>query len=317
MFLSTSKEKRKNPMEKHIPKFYLFLILACALAGCRLTPPLMQPTQADQIQILTVVSPTSTLIPTPIPSITLTPLVTVEKRPSPTLTPTETPLNTLEPEKANETIKTLLQEPVDCSAPCFWGIVPGQTITEEAGNILKYLGLQTTIIKYQGKDFYNVDYDLDSGLSINVILTIQNDIVETIEINITPEKQNAGVPRDWLVYSPETLIKRYGTPSRVDFVADWGPGPFFAMQIYFDEVDMIVQYTGVNIIPSQQGSSQVCLLTVQFDTVWLWMGENPGNPPGQGVPLEDVTSLTLTEFSQLMLGDPDHACFIFDGNAIK
>jgi hypothetical protein len=103
----------------------------------------------------------------------------------------------------------------------------------------------------------------------------------------------------------------------VDFLADWGPGPFFAMQMYFDEVDLIVQYTGTHIIPSQKGSSQVCPLTAQFDTAWIWMGKQPINPPGQGVPLEDVTSLTLDEFSKLMTGDPNHACFIFDGNAFK
>jgi hypothetical protein len=307
----------KKPMSKHISQFYLFLILAYVLAGCRLAPPSMQPNQIEHIQTLTILSPTSTLIPTPAPSRTMVPLATVEILPSPTLTPTIKPLNTLEHQKANETIKILLQKPVDCSAPCFWGIVPEQTTNEEAKNIFRYLGLQMASKISESEGFSSIHYILESGLSIRVILNIQNNIVENMQIKITPGKLNVGIPIDWLAYSPETLINRYGVPSQVDFIADWGPGPFFAMQMYFDAVNLIIQYAGENIIPSQKGSSQVCPLTAQYSSVWLWMGKNPVNPPGQGIPLENVASLTLDEFSHLMIGDPNLACFIFDGNAIK
>jgi hypothetical protein len=305
-------------MEKH-PKFYLFLILVFALTGCKLVPLSKQPTQVEQIQTPPIISLTSTLTPTPIPSITLAPIVTIEQHASPTLTPTitMTPLNTLEPEKANEMIKTLLREPVDCSAPCFWGIVPGQTTIEEAESIFSHLGLQTEIITYQGKDFYNVAYDLDSGLSIYVNLPIQNEIVENIELKINAEKQNAGISRDWLAYSPETLIERYGIPSRVDIGIDWGPNTLFTMELYFDEVDLIVEYGSTNMPHKQNWTLEVCPLTAQLDGPWLWMGKNPRYPPGRGASLESVTSLTLDEFSKLMTGDPDDACFIVDGDVFK
>jgi hypothetical protein len=278
------------------------------LAGCGPAAPTVQPTKVEQLPTPTVISPTSTFI---------SPTFTLIATPIPSMSITPTPLDTLEPEKANEIIKTLLREPGDCSSPCFWGIVPGQTTVGEAGNILSHLGLQMASTTFEGKDFSAIHYDLDSGLSIEVILTIQNDFVENFRIKINPEKQKVGVAREWLAYSPETLIKRYGMPSRVDFVADWGPGPFFAMQMYFDVADLIVQYAGNEIIPAQKGSSQVCPQTVQFESVWLWMGKNPVYPPGKGVPLEKATSMTMEEFSKLMSGDPNHACFIFYGDVFQ
>jgi hypothetical protein len=311
---------RKSLMRKHLPKFYLFLILALTLAGCGRTAPTMQPTQIEQLLTLTLIPPTATLVPTPIPSITLTPLVIIEQPPSSTLTPTKTmtPLNTLEPDKANEMIKTLLQEPLDCSAPCFWGIVPGQTSNEEAKNIFSHLGLQMASKMYEGKDFSSIHYVLDSGLSNWVTLTIQNNIVENIRIQITPEKRNAVTSRDWLAYSPETLIKRYGTPSRVDIGIDWGPSILFTMTLYFNDIDLIVDYSSTNFsYPNENWKLEVCPLTDQFDSAWLWMGKNPVYPPGQGVPLETVTSMTLDEFSKLMTGDPNNACFIVNGDVFK
>jgi len=220
----------------------------------------------------------------------------------------------MEPERADEKIKTLLQEPVDCPAPCFWGVVPEQTTSVGARNIFSQFGLQTTIITYEGKDYYNVDYDVDTGLSLNVNIPIQNNLVETITVTLVSDLQKAGITREWLAYSPETLIKRYGLPSRVDFAADWGPKSFFSMQMYFDAVGLIVQYAGNDIIPRQKGASQVCPLTAKFDAVRLWMGKNPRHPPGEGISLEKTTSLTMDAFSKLMTGDPNHACFTFDGD---
>jgi hypothetical protein len=161
-----------------------------------------------------------------------------------TLTATLTPPATLEPEQAKETIMTLLQDSVDCKAPCFWGIVPRQTTLGEARNNFTQLGLNLELTRTEGRrKFYAVVHDFDNGLSITVILTIQNDLVENLRTYISPEKLNAVVPRAWSAYSPETLINQYGLPSRVDFYLDWGPRSFFDMVIYFDSVNLIVEYT--------------------------------------------------------------------------
>lgn len=276
--------------------FLLIIICCISITGCtnpNNTPPVTSiPTQTSTPITETPIPPTQTVIST--------------------LTPT--PLNTLEPEQAKETIRTLLQDSVDCDAPCFWGITPGQTTLNEAIDIFTHMGLQVKNTTYQGTNFYGIEYGFDSGLSISVILTIQNEIVENLRIKMLPEKLSAGVTRMWSAYSPETLINRYGSPSKVDFFIDRGPNLLFVMDMYFDSVDLIVEYGITNVTP-YQNSPRICPITAQFDSVRAWLGKDPYTPPSELVPLEKATSLTIDQFTQLMLGDAEKACFTLKGNA--
>lgn len=269
----------------------LFLVIALGISACMPAGSATTPTQSE--------TPVSSSTPIP-PASTSTS--------TPTETATATLPATLEPEQAKENIRTLLQDSVDCEAPCFWRITPGQTTLSEAENIFTHLGLQVESTTFQGKDFYGIEYEFDSGLSISVTLTTQDDFVKNLQVGILPEKSSAGIPRKWSAYSPETLINRYGTSSKVDFSLDKGPNLAFAMDMYFDSVDLIVQYGITNIIP-YQNSPQICPLTAQFDSVRVWMGKDPYAPPFELVPLEKATSMTMEEFSNLMTGDPKKACF--------
>jgi hypothetical protein len=277
----------------------IIMVLVFMLAGCSVISPTVLPTMVKSPTIATIL-----LSQTLTPTATITPI------------PSKTPLNMLEPNEAEEAIRKLLQEPVDCAAPCFWGITPGKTTLEEAGEIFGHLRLPLSVPNtYRGKDHSSTSIKFDSGLELSMYLTIHDKVVENIHIRITPEKQEFGTSREWSAYSPETLIERYGPPTRVDFGVDWGPYVSFAMQIYYDELDLIIQYYGDNIIPGNPEPSLMCPLVVKFDAVWFWLGKNPYYPPGLGVPLDVVTSLTIDEFAQLMIGEPDNACFVFDGNA--
>lgn len=264
----------------------------------------------------TVVTPTVTASPS---STLMTPTATSATKPAPqtpTATLTLTPPIPLSPEEAKATIQALLREPMDCAAPCFWGIVPGQTTFGEARNIFTQLGgIQHSNTAYadpayEGRRLDRMEFDF---LSLLISLTTQNDIVVNLQVKITPEEQKAGIEREWLAYSPEKLIKRYGTPSEVLLKVEWGPRSFFDMVIYYDEFDLIVEYAGHDIIPRKIGSPEVCLLTAQFEMVWLWMGKNPIYPPLPGVSVEKATGMTVEEFSKLMTGDSDKACFIVKG----
>lgn len=256
---------------------------------------------------------TRALSPTAIPS-TSTPTST----PRPTWTSTLTPPVTLAPLKAEETIRALVQEPLDCMAPCFWGITPGLTTLGEAKNVFIHLGMSTQNITYQGKDFYSTDYDFESGLSITITLTVLFDprVVENLRVGIHPEKQKAGVPREWSAYSPETLIKRYGAPTRVRFWTDWGPMPFFDMVMYFEAVDLIVEYSGY-IVAGGIGFPHFCPLTDQFDFIRVWMGSDPQYLPFEGTSLEQATSMTMEEFTELMTGTPSKTCFDLNEEVLR
>lgn len=302
---------------KHIS--FLLLLIATVLSGCvsvNVTPE----------TVLSTPKPV-TLTVKPIPTDTPVLMVTHLRSPtviSPTFTstqiPTLTPLSTLDPKQAEETIRTLLKEPVDCPAPCFWGIVPGRTMISEAIDIITHLGLQVEQTNSrENKDIYTIVYEFDNELSITVILTVQDHIIENLRIKLTPEKSQPGVPREWLAYSPETLIDRYGTPSRVDFIAsrspadDLGPYPWYVMTVYFESADLVIEYGGGQI--SSVGSFRVCPLSDQFNSILIWLGKNPENPPGGGITLGKATSLTLEEFASIMKGDLEDACIELESEA--
>lgn len=273
------------------PTLCLYLLLiATTISGCMPAGSMPTPIQMEaDLPSPTVLLPTSTPIP------------------APTATTTVTPPATLEPEQAKEAIRTLLSEPADCAAPCFWGIAPGQTTLGEAINVFTRLGLHLEHTNTRdNKEFYGVIYAFDNGLSVTPILTIQDYVVENLRIKITPETQKSNISREWSAYSPETLIERYGTPSKVDFFfGGAAPDTSYAMDMYFDSNNFIIEYYSYDVGPDLQ----ICPLIDQMSSVRVWMGENPVNPPPDGVLLEMATSLTMEEFTQLLTGDPNGACF--------
>jgi hypothetical protein len=295
---------RKVSIMKPLSLLSLFLISVFALVGCLPVSPTMQPTLAATVPTIaiTVLTPTGTAS---LPSNT----------PSPTMT--WTPLYTLEPVLVRETLQPLIKEPMNCAVPCFWGIIPGKTSLDEAKTFFSKLGFTP----FEGMDrntpssgmyFYTISYDSGSGYPSSVTLYASNNLVEDIVVNPRIPKPKEGSPREWIAYSPETLIKRYGEPSRVEFyVRSYGlagspPNIAVDMIMYFDTSDLIVHYSGGGMTPHR-----FCPLTAPFDFVRLWMGQNPPDtPPSFGtVSLEKATSLTMEQFTQLMTGDPKKACF--------
>jgi hypothetical protein len=303
---------------KTLSWFSLVLISVIVLAGCAPISPIIRPTQNVQLQsptshlVTDTVPPTSTatLAITKISSPSSTPTLEITETPSPTAT--QTLLATLRLESAKETMQPFSQDPMNCASPCVLGITPRITTINEVRALISPLGFnhrEGTVPK-TGREFYSFAYKTSTGLNSSVILYTSNNFVENIEI--TPEiiRQTDGVPRQWIAYSFETLIKKYGKPSRVEFAFD--PGQYnitINMILYFDPIDLIALYLGYE--PPR--SSQLCPFTFPFSHVRLWMGAGPPNPPTfPTVPLEKATSLTIDQFSQLMLGDPKKACFILN-----
>ena len=184
---------------------------------------------------------------------------------------------------------------------------------EEAANIFTHLGVPVNSTTVEQKIYYGTNYKFESGLSIRVVLPIQDDIVKNVEVSISPEKSQPGIPREWLAYSPETLINRYGIPSKLDFSVDRirdanvPQRTWYHMFMYFEPVDLIAEYAYGEIFPETM--FQVCPLIDQYDLVRVWLGEHPESPPFEHVPLEEATTLTMEAFAELMLGEPEEACF--------
>lgn len=278
----------------------LLCFLIQALSGCSSFDSEIVPTSTEKPW-------TKTSTPTHLISVDL-----------PTLTPLPVIVQpaTLRPDQTNEFIKERLQYPIDCDAPCLWGIVPGKTTINEALNILSQLGLESKRIDYAGLTFHTTESRLDNGLSLTITLTDQDGMVQNLRFDILPEIQKKTV-RQWLAYSPETLTNRYGLPSKVTFALDWGPRSYFEMDIYFDQADLIVEYIGHDVIPRQKAPAKICPLSSQYELVRIWMGKNPYQPPAKGVLLPEATQLTVQEFAKLMSGPAELACFTINDEVFQ
>lgn len=300
---------------------FLPLILVLALTGCVTARPTIQRTQVVLLPSPTLPSATVaiTLTPTltPAPTKTGTPVPTITIRlPTATFspTPTPTPVDTLEPELARATIEPLLREPLNCEVPCFWGIIPGKTSRDEVRTLFGSLGF----ITLEGGNFYSAGYKSDTRNGFSVTFYTAGDIIKNITITPDIIKQKEGSRREWIAYSPETLIKKFGKPARVQFAIDNGPNHVIIMIMYFNDVDLIAAYEGHNMFPSRPHSPLFCPLTASIDFVRLWIGPDPPDPPSYGtVSLEKATSLTIDQFTQLMLGAPQEACFILNGDVFE
>jgi len=164
---------------KLIRYLFLFLILVLVLPGCTLPGATIQPTQDRQFPSPTIVQSISTWSRRPCQLLTRTNTAfapTFTLIPSATITLTPTRMDTLEPAKVDEMITTILRDPGDCLAPCFWGIVPGKTTYDEANNFFYHLGIFPYNSTIDGKDFADYEYQLNNDLSIGVTLTIQNNV---------------------------------------------------------------------------------------------------------------------------------------------
>jgi hypothetical protein len=301
-----------------------FLISAFLLAGCAPSAPTIQPTKGTQIPSPTISLATTTTIPT----WTMTIAITDTETPMPTLTGTltPTPVETMEPTQAMETIQPLLKDPLNCAIPCFWGITPGKTSLDEVRLFFSRLGF----IPFEGTDqntslyFYTISYASTMGHDSSVTFFFSNNQLTNIFVTPYIVKQE-GTPRKWIAYSPETMIKKFGKPSKVFLNIYRGQyrSNTITMLLYFDDVDFITLYQGDNMVPAQPHSPLFCPLTASFDQIRFWMGANPPNPPvidngyditEKYLPLEEVTSLTIDQFTQLMLSDPQQACFTLNGD---
>ncbi len=253
------------------------------------------------------------ITPTKTPTITASPTETL--MPTLIITPSLTPLPTLETTEAMDTIRKLLAYDVDCESPCLWGIIPGRTTLGEAQNIFNRLQHPLERGQMIG-DVYSSIFGFKDGLSLTVILSVDNGYVTRIKLGIgLTNFKGATYPRPWLAYSPETLLNKYGPPSEVYFRVDYPHEEGFPigtawydMVMYFETNHVIVEYGSG--LTEEDNLIKACPLSDHFTSgIGIWLGEDPVNPPRKGVPLETATTLTLDEFYNLLKHGSESACF--------
>jgi len=308
-------------------KYWITLVAVCLIActaGC--TSRNVSQTRTDEPVIASFTPaprPTQTIPATSTKEPTATPTVKPTATPTPTMTWTPTPSVTLtppvtlEPDLAKAEVMRLFKEEVDCEKACVWGIVPGETSLGEATNILKRLGISwQAIYDKDDMEVYSALVGAVDSANGPLELYIQNGLVEKIRFGFsTWYGGDKVVPRsEWLAYSPEMILKRYGKPSRVEFRIEYPHEPgappgsiWYDIVMYFDDLELSIQYIEA---PSKEGKLfKACPIKDPFlFGIDIWIGKDPVYPPSPAIPLEDAAGLTLDEFYELMVNGNPNTC---------
>jgi hypothetical protein len=236
-----------------------------------------------------------------------------------------TPFITLKPNEAKSALQRLLIQQEFCRPPCFWGIAPNHTTLKEAQNIFAYFGIPLSQTNQtNGKDYFATDFGLQSGLSVSIVLGVQSDLVDSLRTNIgLANYTSSPAVREWLAFSPETILTQYGIPTYVEFGLAVAPNDqpssnsiSYAMILYFDSYDLVIEYDSKLI--KDEKVIKVCPLIDSFDGIWVWSGKNAENmPTRQGISLEEAAVLTNQQFHDLMLQDPQNACIGLSRDAFQ
>lgn len=228
------------------------------------------------------------------------------------LTNTPTYLNspTLTPLESAKLIDQLLSGSDICKSPCLLGIIPNQTTKTEVEQLIRNYGFQQITIINPGIESLGFSFQKVNGLSISIYFDIQQNIVKNSTIYIDPEKKQYNVPRSWLSFSPETLIKKYGIPNKVMInEGTIDSNPSYSLMLFFDDPKIIIYYLSYDFEKGQTGSIKVCPLTDQMSHIRIWFGDNPTDLPTNIDLLETVSNLSIVDFSELMKGNSSNACF--------
>jgi hypothetical protein len=287
--------------------FSIFL----SLSGCVSATP----QATSKPETITQIAAESTPPVTKTPNSTLTPSATPSKIPSITPSATPTLLPSLEPEAAQIAIRDLLMQDARCESACIWGMIPDRTTFQEAQNVFSHLNIPLNPTYQDGdRHFYQADYKFGDGLDGITTLIEQDGYVRDVTVGFH-NPQRPSKPDTWLSFSPRAILERYGPPTAVYLHVNLlGGGP--APKPEFTEYDMTLYYENSNLIVrfrdglGKPGALvRACPLTDSFSGAGIWLGREPHNPPSMRVSLEEATSLDLEQFYNLLMQDPEKACF--------
>jgi hypothetical protein len=289
----------------------LLIALWIIIPGCA---PLPAQTTLNPVTI-TLSATESTSPATKTPNSTLTPSATPSKIPSITPSATPTLLPTLEPEAAQIAIRDLLMQDAECESACIWGMIPDHTTFQEAQNVFTHLNIPLNLTYKDGdRQFYQFYSMFGEGLDGNMTLIEQDGYVRDIRVDFH-DPNGPSKPGTWVYFSPRAILERYGPPTEVDLwvnLLGGGPAPKpefteYDMTLYFEKPNLIVRYS--DGLGKPGALVRACPLLDSFFGANIWLGREPHNPPLKSASLEEATSLNIDQFYDLMMQDPDKACF--------
>jgi hypothetical protein len=252
----------------------------------------------------------------------------------PNLTSTNTPsaspeTPTLSVDERRSAISDLLLHP-PCALPCWWSIDPGKSLWSEAEAWITHVGAATVAYSLtNGQIAHGIGrIDLNAQNIYNsVILYDQSGVVVSIYVRSEGWANTKGWQATWNNYAPSTIIREYGTPSRVWISIDPSSSVGdnsqigYTLWLFFDQMSFVIEYSGIGTL---QANYHVCPVFSNGDNIGSlkMVLQNPDMdlPLEQGLELgpsdyhlirsiEDTSELSIADFALLVQSDNSVTCF--------
>jgi len=253
---------------------------------------------------------------------TLSPPVLPTQTEAPTITPSPQP--TLTKEHAQEVIGELLAKNGSCIEPCFWGFNPTADVQEaQLLNFFTYIREKPRIIQESETVQHVASIGFKERIAITATFTFDEKLHSLLNIYAAigglyyyPEITSA----DWEAFRPESILKAYGKPSSVEFFLSYPTEPTTDQTIGYDfrfryeSEKFVIDYTGQRTL--NQPNLYICPLKDRFiESVFVYLGDGLKIKPTSGKSIQDVSSISIDDFYNAMIGNINDACFYLDRSA--
>lgn len=246
----------------------------------------------------------ATLTQTPLPEDTQEAIATnIPIHPSPTLTGME----------IEDLISSLMAANGNCTKPCFWGLVPGETTIINGIDFIT--GFRKTVLSGQRESVkYYTTSLTTNGLAISIILWDREGILNNL--NVDMGALTGEIPISSLgAFNSQEILEMNGRPTEVSFYLSKSTESPSSNSVGYGYIltypGFVVEYYEQQI-PATSPATVCPLIDSGLVGVKLWLGEAQAYPPVPGVDLGTATTMSVDEFYNIMLSEPDKACFSLD-----
>ena len=190
-----------------------------------------------------------------------------------TSTPTVTPGPTLSPEQEGDFLSSLMSENGGCELPCWWGVTPSQTSSQEARDLFPFQGIDDWVVSHDGTYAlmglgYPISGTSNSFRDVIVRFGIENNLIQYISVEGSYRRElNSLLVRDWQPYSTTEILTRYGIPDYIEFV-EVENSPYFRLVLSYESFGIEISH----IVPFESldnGKREICFNLQNVDFIVL------------------------------------------------
>jgi hypothetical protein len=257
-----------------------------------------------------------------------------------TATATPFPTNTPGESQLMMTLQELMSPNGECTLPCFWGFVPGETTTSDIfeavseideENILTDQLADTPVRGENGELAYHLILRFEENTSLLVSFSTRENVLVRIS-GIVSE------PFDLLmnsVFEVSELLQMLGEPTDI-FIALWGPNPsLFYFTLVYNSNGVMIRYA-INPQASfrevdPDDPLQICPSLENTERIWFWLqNADTETLVEENLPflrddslsranwsLERISNMNIGDFTQLLIDDPSLCFGIFSINQLR